>query len=289
MDEAIDPITGIVGGKKPASSNNEDDHSKGRQENNDDDGDSVTEEMEEVPLPAKIGKSPTGTKLDAPPVSSTDKEETETTIPSSSKRKPMEPLEVETATTAEITEEELYDDMESLLHSSDDSSPDATTTTQKSKAKQSGGGGLRMKSTQTYCCGHVKPQPVGNMKILLPERFEQSGWGVLGPHWFGPVCVWIILLVATRFTVKGALTIGPISTLICLAFLGYCTYLLFNVSFRDPGICLAKEIPDDVPQEQRRQWRWCDFCSVYQPPDGAHCPDCNVCIGESKLYSLLDG
>ena len=284
--EFLDPKTGIVGEKPAANGDNDP-----RPTSDPEDGESS--EQDDQPLPAKIARSPTGVKSephvkaskdddnvnDQASTSSAAGDDEEPTSSSHNQKaqahRTMEPLEVETITTEEITEEELYDDMESLLHSEED----GATTKSKSK-KTASGGALRMKSKQTYCCGKIQPHPVGNMTILLPDQFERTGWGVVGPHWFGPACVWLILAVATRFTIKGALTIGPISTLICIGFMGYCSYLLANVSFRDPGICLSQEIPNDVPEDQRRQWRWCDFCSAYQPPDGAHCPDCNICVGK---------
>jgi len=131
---------------------------------------------------------------------------------------------------------------------------------------------------KNYLNGMVIAVPIGNMQILFPEYFQRSGWGVLGPQWFGPTCVWLILVVATHFCINKASTFGPGSVFFCFVFFGASTYLLTDVSLRDPGICLHKEIPATVPSSEAGQWRWCDFCQVYQPPDGSHCPDCNVCI-----------
>jgi predicted amidophosphoribosyltransferase len=50
---------------------------------------------------------------------------------------------------------------------------------------------------------------------------------------------------------------------------------LGNTAFRDPGVVLLSA---DRGTNVTRQHRWCDFCQEYQPPDGAHCPDCNVCV-----------
>ena len=162
-----------------------------------------------------------------------------------------------------------HDDMESLLGTSNNNNA-AEKSSQKPIQRQQKG--------KSYCYGRVHPQPIGNMKILFPAYFHSTGWGVLGPHWFGPACVWGILIGATHFCIKGAADIGPISVFLCCVCFGACTFLLTDVSFRDPGICLHKTIPETTPQEQVSGWRWCDFCQVFQPPDGAHCPDCNVCI-----------
>ena len=44
------------------------------------------------------------------------------------------------------------------------------------------------------------------------------------------------------------------------------------------GICLDREIPGHETPERASQYRFCDRCKVWQPPDGVHCPECNVCI-----------
>lgn len=133
-------------------------------------------------------------------------------------------------------------------------------------------------STQSYMNGMIQAKKIGNMQILFPQYFETSGWGVVGPQWFGPASVWLILVVASHLCIHKATSLGLGSVILCYMFFGVSTYLLTDVSFRDPGICLYKEIPETVSPSERNQWRWCDFCQGYQPPSGAHCPDCNVCI-----------
>jgi hypothetical protein len=88
-----------------------------------------------------------------------------------------------------------------------------------------------------FCCGLIQgSRTVGNMRILFPEYFHSSGWGVLGPHSFGPVCVWLILLGATHGCIKGINKhgLGIYSVIICYIFLGLSTYRLTDVSYRDP-------------------------------------------------------
>lgn len=131
---------------------------------------------------------------------------------------------------------------------------------------------------RNYLNGIIKARPIGNMQILFPEYFDTSGWGVLGPQWFGPACVWGLLVLASHFCINKAGHLGTGSVIFCYVFFGASTYLLTDVSLRDPGICLHKHIPETVTPSEMSQWKWCDFCSVYQPPGGAHCPDCNVCI-----------
>eukprot|EP00980_Cylindrotheca_fusiformis_P016576 scaffold4968_cov127-Cylindrotheca_fusiformis.AAC.7 len=133
----------------------------------------------------------------------------------------------------------------------------------------------------TYCGGRIQPQPVGNMHIVFPEIYFSSlnnSWGVVGPQPWGPFWVWMIICVATHYVVQRALDLGIVSALICYGFFAVCTFRLVDVSFRDPGICFYKSIPETVSSDEARLWRWCDFCDGYQPPDGAHCPQCNICI-----------
>lgn len=174
-----------------------------------------------------------------------------------SKRK-IEPMELEQG----VSVDESVDDMESLLPGQNEN-------------RRSPG-----KDAPTYFRGWIKPQQVGNMKILFPEKYHEnrSSWGVVGPQPFGPFCVWLILSAATHYIVKRAFDFGIGSVIICYIFYATSTFLLTDVSFRDPGICLDKHIPETASGDEARQWRWCDFCNVFQPPDGAHCPDCNVCI-----------
>jgi hypothetical protein len=173
----------------------------------------------------------------------------------------LEPMEIAPAATSE-DEDEDEDDMESLLPSSGDR--------QQPKHLE--------KATNTYLNGWIRPQPIGNMHILFPEYFHSSGWGILGPHWYGPACVWLLLVVATHVYVRIAQSLGPGSVVLTLCFFAATTFLLTDVSLRDPGVCLDTEIPGTITPSEAGQWRWCDFCHVYQPPDGAHCPDCNVCV-----------
>lgn len=150
----------------------------------------------------------------------------------------------------------------------------------------------RLISHNTIWFGLVPTQHRGNMKILFPRYFVSDGFGVLGPHYFGgPVCVWLILVGATYGCVKGANKhgLGIPSIVICYVFLFLCTYRLVSVSFRDPGICLAIEIPGHETQERANQYRFCERCDVWQPPDGVHCPETNICIEGYDHYCVWMG
>jgi hypothetical protein len=237
-----------------------------------------------------------------------------TTTPIMPRPKPrrLEPLEIETKQGNDNGEEEDEEededenDMESLL------ARDATNGQSRSptRTQKTGGKTKRLASTDNttdvttrahnmleniystvnptcekviYCNGHIRPQAVGNMWIILPDLHQRTGWGVAGPQWWGPIFVWMILLVATHFCINGALKIGPVTVVLCIVFCTVATSLLLDVSFRDPGICTKTEILSSSEEggednNNDGDWRWCDFCKVYQPPDGAHCPECNICV-----------
>jgi hypothetical protein len=191
----------------------------------------------------------------------------------------------------ETIESKEHDDMESLLPvagnnnnnntvgNSSDMTPleqHMNSALEKSNATENG----MHDGDRGRTCIPILPYRVGQVHILFPQFFHTSGWGVLGPHWFGPACVWLILVGASHLCVKAILrrNLGMGSIFICYFFLAMCTYRLTDVSLRDPGVVLDKEIPAHVPPEHVNQYRFCDRCQVWQPPDGVHCPECNVCV-----------
>ena len=137
---------------------------------------------------------------------------------------------------------------------------------------------------------------VGNVFILSPRCYNQFGFGVIGPHWFGPVCCFGLETIATiHYYPLAKNNVGMISAVVCLIFYCFGIVSLCLVACSDPGIVKSGETGglDGVGGERngytgvsttenditaRAGWRYCDLCSVYQPPSAMHCPDCNVCI-----------
>jgi hypothetical protein len=143
---------------------------------------------------------------------------------------------------------------------------------------------------------------VGNVFILSPWCYRQFGFGVCGPHWFGPLCCFGLETIATIYYYRLAKNnVGMISSVICLLFYIFGIVSLCLVSCSDPGIvksvrgggldgrggldgvgvgrngyAVVSTTENNITA--RAGWRYCDLCSVYQPPDAVHCPDCNVCI-----------
>jgi DHHC palmitoyltransferase len=172
----------------------------------------------------------------------------------------------------------------------------------------------------------AKPIRVGNVSIFAPSCWYRTGWGMLGPHWFGPLIVAAITSSSGWFFFHEALRdIGSMSAAICAVFTFATLYHLANASLRDPGVVNTRRYqarmasasreastpandpsspsendadqppssdapasPEAVspppsrnaPSSSRRRprERWCDYCQASQPPDGAHCLDCGVCV-----------
>jgi len=160
------------------------------------------------------------------------------------------------------------DDMEHLL------SNDTKASSKKSE--------VAVQQRQMICGLCEKPETVGNMKVFLPSCVARTGWGIAGPHWFGPLCVLLLVGFASHYFIRiSTKHVGPITSVICVLFTVACGYNLINVAYRDPGVVkLQPVIPEEAntDEDQRLQFRWCDRCQIFQPPDGAHCSDCNVCI-----------
>mmetsp|Transcript_60392 Transcript_60392/g.178863 ORF Transcript_60392/g.178863 Transcript_60392/m.178863 type:complete len:433 (-) Transcript_60392:192-1490(-) len=149
------------------------------------------------------------------------------------------------------------------------------------------------KSHQRCCFGHARrPYKVGNITVVFPGLHERYGFGSIGPHWLGTLSTAALLYAASYFYIHHAFLIGPISGFICVGFTVQCSVTLAMVAFCDPGaITPEKQQRESVargengeyaglPRDGRdlSEWRYCDLCSVYQPPSAAHCPDCNICI-----------
>jgi hypothetical protein len=131
---------------------------------------------------------------------------------------------------------------------------------------------------------------VGNMYIFATPCYYTNGWGVAGPHWFGPPCVLGIIVTSTAYCIPVAYHhVGIGSAIICFCFSISCIYFLINTSYRDPGIVRSTtsrvnktnaglSLPHPPPPPPSSRHRWCEYCHTYQPPSGAHCQDCNVCV-----------
>jgi len=136
----------------------------------------------------------------------------------------------------------------------------------------------------------VKSRRVGNMFVLCPPCFRAMGFGIIGPHWFGPLCCLFLLTIATSyFAPKAYHNIGPVSAITCFLFYTIGIVSLCIVSCSDPGVVKSGGGLDrrgskgyaGLPMldvSAGKGWRYCDLCSVYQPPSAVHCLECNVCI-----------
>lgn len=197
-----------------------------------------------------------------------------------------------------------YDDMKSLLPTATESESTPAPTKSKMTSLDVHHGDdddeydddddLRnntLLESENYCFGLIKGARIGNMRILFPEYYYTSGWGVVGPNLIGPVVVWLILATATHGVLNGIEkhNLGFVSVVIAYVFFAVSTYRLTDVCYRTPGIVLDQEIPGHEPPERAREYRYCDRCKVWQPPDGVHCPECNVCVAGYDHYCVWMG
>jgi DHHC palmitoyltransferase len=180
-----------------------------------------------------------------------------------------------------ISEEEP-NDMQSLLNNSGEVKSEHVPANSKVASDAAMNGKSRL-----WClpCSNREGQTpivqrMGNIRILFPRIYAATGfgWGVLGPHWFGPPCVMAILAFASYYFIYTCgwkqQRYGVVGTCTVLALLTL--YNLLQAAYRDPGVIVKGRYvaPDPLP----RSFRWCETCQNYQPPRAAHCSDCNVCI-----------
>jgi hypothetical protein len=112
--------------------------------------------------------------------------------------------------------------------------------------------------TYCFCCGPT--EEVGSSTIVCPGIYARSGWGIIGPHSFGPPCVVAVILSASYGFIHRALTkVGPITGSICILWTLMICYHLINTAYRDPGIVREKN------EQPTKAHRWCDLCQNFQP------------------------
>eukprot|EP00979_Chaetoceros_neogracilis_P018101 scaffold10552_cov276-Chaetoceros_neogracile.AAC.5 len=160
---------------------------------------------------------------------------------------------------------------------------------QRERAKQK-------RKKRGICCECVK---IGNTMVWNQALYKRWKIGIIGPHWLGVMSTVALLYSASYyFTLKAYHDLGIISAGICIWFMVQTTVSLFMVACRDPGIVLDTSKSDELfgegglngpgrgeysvldnhMQGEEEGWRYCGVCEVYQPPDAAHCADCNVCV-----------
>jgi len=121
-------------------------------------------------------------------------------------------------------------------------------------------------STRVLC---FHPSKVGNCTVLLPNMYAKTGMGVVGPHWSGLLCTFVLLSCGCTYFVHKAVTIGPITSIISAMIATTCFGALFRVGFFDPGVITWEEQAKSggksyaVLPKNRSDfvgWKWCDVC-----------------------------
>lgn len=199
----------------------------------------------------------------------------------------IEPLEIEeeeipgifTAPSADESIDEDIVELESLLRSKETTN-DESQSNHESQTQSNGT--HRSVPYCLPCCGSSstsarKPYYMGSIRVLAPSLYTYTGgWGVLGPHWFGPPCITAMVFVASYYIIyeRCYRRHWYMTMTTCLLLALSTLYFLYSAAYRDPGVILPGTLPNPPP----RFYRWCDTCRYYQPPHAAHCPDCNVCV-----------
>jgi hypothetical protein len=149
-------------------------------------------------------------------------------------------------------------DMEGLLSSSSTGGRNNSNNSKSSKRFQTKRVTRRPKISSSptslpcaKCCINVERH--GNCVVFWPSVFAKTGWGIMGPHWFGPPCVAAIILSASSYFIRHALVrIGPITAGICTMFTILNIYFLVNTCYRNPGIVMPAADDDGAPSAQHR-------------------------------------
>jgi DHHC palmitoyltransferase len=174
-------------------------------------------------------------------------------------------------------DDDVFNDMENLLGKEKKKKNTEATNSSDSNARASSTAADRI-----YCvpCLNVKPEmTMGNVQIpSLYVYGYTGGWGVVGPHWFGPPCV-VGLLVGATYYFAHLMSFRQHwywTAAICYYLSLQSLYFLLSAAYRDAGIVRdgRLNVPDPVP----RNFRWCETCNYHQPPTTIHCPDCNACV-----------
>lgn len=129
-------------------------------------------------------------------------------------------------------------------------------------------------------------QKFGNMSVIFPWLYNRTGVGIIGPNWVGPILTLSIFSYASQYFARKAMQIGTWSFVICIIFSIVTVVSLFFVVCADPGIFKGGNQSgqshgyEGIPSHEidLSGWRYCDLCSLPQPPDAVHCAECNVCV-----------
>lgn len=112
-----------------------------------------------------------------------------------------------------------------------------------------------------YCCTMER---VGNCWIIFPRLYQSTGFGIVGPHWWGLACTFGLLIGAGLYFTEKAVHISSNKVLsakpiICILFLIVASIFLLFTGCTNPGI-VTEANSGYTGVSSGRDWRWCQVC-----------------------------
>ncbi|GMI54221.1 hypothetical protein ScalyP_jg4172 [Parmales sp. scaly parma] len=123
---------------------------------------------------------------------------------------------------------------------------------------------------------------VGASTILHKGLFRSHSFCLVGPHYLGLIFIHFFLWGASFFF-AGVFESQEHTYLSAFVYVqaAITNFFLLKCGLSDPGIVVGpKTLPPEVVENQDlyRQYKYCDLCAIFQPPETAHCATCGVCI-----------
>jgi hypothetical protein len=118
-----------------------------------------------------------------------------------------------------------------------------------------------------YCCTLViEPcQRIGNCRVIFPRLYHRTGIGIVGPHWFGLVSTFALVIGAGALVTRHAVIISAtknlesVKPIICIIFTALTSTFLFLTGCANPGIVTEANC-GYTGVSSGREWRWCQVC-----------------------------
>jgi hypothetical protein len=118
-----------------------------------------------------------------------------------------------------------------------------------------------------FCCTLVfEPcQRIGNCRVIFPQLYQRTGFGIVGPHWVGFLSTLTLVIGAgalvTRNAVNSSATesVESVKPILCIIFTAITSILLCLTGCNNPGIVTEANC-GYTGVSSGREWRWCQVC-----------------------------